>query len=100
MSTEFKTGQSVKITISRGVTRDAARKTLERLFMTDDAVAGPIHARSRNFKALPKRRGGRIWTKRPNKLELDLSKGKSASVTLTPQFVKDLRSVQEFVEVA
>ena len=35
-------------------------KTLERLFMMDKAVHRPIDIRSRNFKELPKRRGGQI----------------------------------------
>jgi hypothetical protein len=65
MPFDFKPGTALKVTINKAIKREAARKTLERLFMTDNAVSGPIHAREKNFKDKPKRRGGRIWTKRP-----------------------------------
>ncbi|MGE5608389.1 MAG: hypothetical protein ACM359_03990 [Bacillota bacterium] len=100
MAIAAKPGQSVRVTVTKTINRESARKTLERLFMTDKAVWGPVEARSRNFKALPKRRGGRIWTKRPNKLHLPLNKGASATIKATPQFLKDLGSVEAFVEVS
>src|SRR4051794_37309307 len=96
---DVKPGGMVRVTISAAVTRDAARKTLERLFMRDRAVARPMERRSRNFKDLPKRRGGQIWTKRPNKLHPNLTKGATATLAATPQHIRDLKSVQEFVEV-
>ena len=98
-STEVKPGGTVRVTISRTINRAAARKTLERLFMRDRAIAKPIEMRSRNFKELPKRRGGQIWTKRPNKIHVSLNKGDAATVTATPQAIRDLASVEEFVEV-
>src|SRR4051794_31611611 len=64
MATDIKPGGTVRVTISKTPTRATARKTLERLFMGDRAIAGPIAVRSRNFKEMPKRRGGQIWTKR------------------------------------
>jgi hypothetical protein len=100
MATDIKPGGTVRVTISKTVTRDAARKTLERLFMRDRAVAGPIERRSRNFKEIPKRRGGQIWTKRPNKVHPDLGKGATAVVAATPQHLRDLKSVESFVSVA
>ena len=74
-------GVSVRVTINKRVNRGAARKTLERLFMSDKTVAAPLGARAKNFKELPKRRGGQIWTKRPNKLHPGLEKGASATIT-------------------
>jgi len=100
MALDIQPGGNVRVTIQKTVTRDAARKTLERLFMKDKAVADPIESRSANFKELPKRRGGCIWTKRPNKVHLDLIKGTSATVKATPQHIRDLQSVAEFVEVS
>jgi hypothetical protein len=97
MATQSKT---VKVTITKSINRDSARKTLERLFMSDDTVAGPIEARSDNFKPLPKRRGGRIWTKRPNKVHPRLDRGVSATVRATAQHMRDLESVKSFVSVA
>ena len=100
MALDLKPGATVRVTISKTVKRDAARKTLERLFMRDKAVRGPIDARSKNFKELPKRRGGQIWTKRPNKVHPTLKPGAAASVKVTPQAIKDLNSVESFIDVA
>ena len=99
MAIELKPGQTVRVTVSKNITRDAARKTIERLFLTDKAVSGPIEVRSANFKELPKRRGGCIWTKRPNKVHPSLNKGASATIKTTPQAIKDLKSVESFIEI-
>jgi hypothetical protein len=99
MALNLKPGGSVRVTVNSPITRAAARKTIERLFMRDKAVRGPIDIRSRNFKELPKRRGGCIWTKRPNKVHPSLDKGAFATVKVTPQSVRDLNSVAEFVEI-
>ena len=99
MALDLKPGATVRVTISKTVKRDAARKTLERLFMRDKAVRGPLDARSKNFKELPKRRGGQIWTKRPNKVHPTLNPGAAANVKITPQAIKDLNSVADFIEV-
>jgi hypothetical protein len=100
MATELKPGKNVRVTISKTINRAAARKTLERLFMGDKAIYQPIDARSVNFKELPKRRGGCIWTKRPNKVHPNLAPGASANVKTTPQSIRDLKSVDAFVTVA
>jgi hypothetical protein len=99
MAIEAKPGQTLRVTINKTVNRESARKTLERLFMTDKKVRKPIDDRSANFKALPKRRGGAIWTKRPDKVHLALNRGDSANVKATPQSLKDLNSVAAFVQV-
>lgn len=96
---EAKAGQSIKVTISKSINRAAAQKTLERIFMLDKAVFGPLDARSKNFIPLPKRRGGCIWTKRVNKLHPELVTGASATITATSQLVRDLNSVASFVNV-
>lgn len=100
MAIEAKAGQQVRVTIKKTITRESARKTLERLFMKDKALAAPLKARSRNFVPLPKRRGGVIWTKRPNKVHLALNRGDAATITVSPQVVRDLASVEAFVDVA
>ena len=99
MALDLKPGATVRVTISKTIKREGARKTLERLFMRDKAVSGPIAARSKNFKELPKRRGGQIWTKRPNKVHPTLIPGVAASVKVTPQAIKDLNSVADFISV-
>jgi hypothetical protein len=92
-------GQSVRVTITKLINRAAARKTIERLFMKDRKHSDPLHARSVNFIPLPKRRGGQIWTKRPNKVHPPLAAGDSATMKATPQTMRDLNSVKDFVQV-
>jgi hypothetical protein len=99
MAIDLKPGTTVRVTINKNINRESARKTLERLFMKDKAVAGPIEKRSRNFIPIPGRRGGRIWTKRPNKVHPTLDRGAAATIRVTPQAVKDLRSVEDFIQV-
>jgi hypothetical protein len=100
MAIDVKPGGKIRVTINKTITRQSARMTLERLFMMDKAVAKPIAVRSRNFKELPKRRGGVIWTKRPNKVHPNLAKGDAATIKATPQHIRDLASVADFVQVA
>lgn len=100
MALSFKPGTALSVKVTKAITRESALKTLERLFMKDKAVSGPIEARSANFKALPKRRGGRIWTKRPNKIFPEIPVGLVAHLKATPQVLKDLNSVSTFVEVS
>jgi hypothetical protein len=100
MPIDLKAGSTVKVTVTKSINRAGARKTVERLFLKDKAVARPLERRSANFKELPKRRGGQIWTKRPNKIHPDLNKGASATIMATPQAIKDLNSVADFVDVA
>lgn len=99
MAIQATPGQTIRITVSKHIARESARKTIERLFLKDKSIAAPLEARSKNFKELPKRRGGRIWTKRPNKIHPTLVKGSSATVTATPQALKDLASVEAYVQV-
>jgi len=100
MAIAAKSGQTVRVTIRKSINRAAAKKTLERIFFQDKSVRKPIDTRSSNFKELPKRRGGCIWTKRPNKVHPDLSRGQAATIKATPQTLRDLASVEDFVEVA
>ncbi len=65
MPLDLKTGQTVRITVNKRINRASAMKTLERLFMKDKAIYKPLDVRSSNFKELPKRRGGQIWTNAP-----------------------------------
>ena len=99
MAVELKPGQTVRVTIKKTVTRDSARKTLERIFMRDKGFSAPIDARAANFKDLPRRRGGCIWTKRANKLHPTLNKDEAADVKVTAQTILDLKSVEAFVEI-
>jgi len=92
-------GRTVRVTITKLINRAAARKTIERIFIKDRKHTDPLDARSKNFIPLPKRRGGQIWTKRVNKVHPPLNSGDSATVKATPQTLRDLNSVKDFVEV-
>ena len=100
MALSVKPGQTVRVTVSKNINRESARKTLERLFMQDKSVARPLATRAANFEELPKRRGGCIWTKRPNKVHPDLEQGACATIKATPQTIRDLNSVETFVKVS
>jgi hypothetical protein len=99
MAIDVAPGKTVRVTISKTINRDAARKTIQRLFLKDKSIVRPIDIRSRNFIELPKRRGGCIWTKRPNKVHPDLNPGNAATIVATPQAIRDLKSVGDFVQV-
>ena len=99
MAMNLKPGQQVRVTISKTITRAAARRTIERIFCKDKSLTKPLALRSRNFKELPKRRGGVIWTKRPNKVHPNLDSGAQATIKTTPQSIRDLNSVAAYVEV-
>jgi hypothetical protein len=93
-------GKKFRVTIKKAVTRATALKTIERLFMMDKAVADPIAVRTDLFVAKPKRRGGRIWTKYPNKVHPELPEGTTATILATAQHARDLNSIADFVDVA
>jgi hypothetical protein len=94
---KIKAGGTVSVKITKHIGRESAQKTLERLFMKDKTLARPLAIRAKNFKDKPKRRGGRIWTKRPNKLHLELKQGTQATILATPQNIRDLNSVAAFI---
>ena len=100
MPLDLKPGKTIKVTINKHIGRASARKTLERLFMKDKSIARPLDLRSRNFKELPRRRGGCIWTKRVNKIHPELKPGVAATIIATPQAIKDLNSVAPFIQIA
>jgi hypothetical protein len=100
MAIDLKPGKTIRVKISKQISREGARKTLERLFLQDKTVCKPLDARSANFIPLPKRRGGCIWTKRVNKVHPNLDRGAQATIKTTPQSIRDLKSVQAFIEIA
>mgnify|MGYP005836764653 CR=1 FL=1 len=99
MAVQTQPGESVRVIIQKTITRESARKTVERLFMSDPAHRKPIAARTANFADRPKRRGGRIYTKHTHKVHLKLAKGDSAVIKATAQHLRDLDSVSAFVTV-
>ena len=68
--------------------------------MTDKTIAAPCVERESHFTDLPKRRGGRIWTKYSNKLHPTIVAGTTATILATAQHAQDLNSVASFVDVS
>lgn len=99
MDLQTKPGQTFNVTITKTIKREAARKTLERLFMSDAEFRAPLDARAANHTDRPKRRGGRIYIKYTRKVHPELIPGVSANIPATTQHVRDLQSVASFVEV-
>ena len=52
MALEISSGQTVRVTVSRNISRDSARKTLERLFMKDHAIHSPLEKRQPEFQGI------------------------------------------------
>jgi hypothetical protein len=100
MAIDLTPGKTIRVTINKTINREAARKTIQRLFLKDKSISKPIAVRSANFIELPKRRGGCIWTKRPNKVHPNLDRGQAATIRATPQAIRDLGSVADFVQIA
>jgi hypothetical protein len=100
MALQAAPGKKFKITVKGAVTRASAQKTLERLFMKDKVIAAPVVERESHFTDLPKRRGGRIWTKYSNKLHPKIVAGTTATIIASAQHAKDLDSVAAFVDVS
>src|SRR5688500_1806700 len=99
MALDLKPRATVREPLHTPIKRDAARKTLARLVIRDKAVRGPLAARRQRSKELPKRRRGRVWTTRATKDPPTLNPGAAANVKITPQAIKDLNSVADFIEV-
>ncbi len=91
-------GSKVTVKITKRLTNIAAGKTLGRLFIKDPAIAARRKKKPKEFKSTP--RGGRIWrvinkgtVTRPPKV------GQSATFVATVDVLRDLGSVQRFVEI-
>ena len=96
-------GSQINVKIVKQPTNAAASKTLVRLLAKDPVVSAEHQrqAKIRKTHFSPKRRGGRLWggqvvKQHPVKGRL----GESGTVTATNQVLRDLGSVQRFVEVS
>jgi len=101
---DIKPGSTITVTITKQPTNDAARKTLVRL-LSKDANVVKENARLRQVRkvnAVEKQRGGRVrlWAGRlvkqhPVKGVL----GESGQILATVDVLRDLKSVERFIEV-
>jgi hypothetical protein len=102
MSDAIAPKKTVTFTITGVPTREASIKTLQRLMRMQPRI-------QRGLKKLAKRRdrkdnidhprGGRLWTSRVRATKLvNVSKGESFTLTLTPQIIADVRSVEKYLD--
>ncbi len=95
-------GQKINVKIVKRPTNAAARKTLVRLLNKDaDAQREQERLRrARDRHANPHQRSGRIWVSRVVKQRpLKGEPGESGTLQATPDVLRDLGSVERFVEV-
>ncbi len=95
---DIQPGQTVTITVTAKTIRPSAQKTLARLFLKDPAVSSQrLHDPKR---VQEKRRGGRFWRHRPpGSAAVPPEHGESAKVTATLDVIRDIQSVERFVDV-
>lgn len=95
-------GSQINVTIVKQPTNVAATKTLARI-LSKDADAKAEVERQRKVRKTgysPKRRGGRLYGGHVVKQHaVDGKVGESGTVTATMDVIRDLRSVERFVEV-
>ncbi len=89
--------------VCKSPTNAAATKTLSRLFARGDGgrKARQDRKRLRASATVAHRRGGRPWYKRPKApLLFQPEAGKTCVVRVTLDVLKDLRSLERFVEIS
>ena len=102
MAGEIKPGAVVKVKVKRTPLKEAAAKTLSRLFAKDST-----NKKQRRFRKKlladamdVRRRGGRPWEVRPQAPRLvQPGVGDSCTIRATMDVLGDLKSVSRFVEV-
>jgi len=96
-------GQQIHVKVVKTPTNAAARKTLQRL-LARDADAKRTHRRLEKARAdnmRSKQRGGRDWKVRLVKQHpVQAAPGESGTLLATLDTLRDLKSVERFVEIS
>lgn len=99
----IKPGSRVHVKVVKQPTNEAAAKTLQRVLMKDAAMQKDTRRlrRIREQETRTHQRGGRTWTVRiPKPARLHGRVGEAGTVRATLDVLRDLRSVERFVEVS
>lgn len=95
--TAIEPGSKVKITVKTTLLKPAAAKTVARLFLKDEA-------KSHNRKAKPvawRQRAGRQWHhQKRGSVAMTPNVGDSATLIATVDVIRDLNSVDRFIEIS
>ena len=104
MATPFEPGKKLTFTIAAAPQRPAQMKTLRRLMRMQPKVQSGLKKLARRRKREDNQshqRGGRQWVARVRTTKLThIAPGESFTLTVTPQIVPDLRSVEKFLKVS
>ena len=95
-------GTRVSVTVKKTPKREAAAKTIVRVLSKDPGHANEHrrNTRTRWRHYAPKRRGGRLYSGRMPKLHrLKGEVGETGTVLATLDVIRDLNSVESFIEV-
>ena len=95
--------KTVTFTVTKLPSGAGHRRTIERLMRMQPEVQKELkrrHARRRQSDNRQTRRGGRTWISRAGAVQLiRCEPGRSFTLTLTPQLIPDVRSVQRFLTI-
>ncbi len=94
--------KTVTFTVTKVPNREAEKKTIRRLMRMQPHIQRGLRklAKQRARKDnRPHQRAGKIWVSRVKTTKLtNVEPGESFTLTLTPQIMDDVRSVEKFLE--
>ena len=95
-------GSEITIEIKSTPTREAARKTLNRLCSKDAAIAKlHRHRKAHRPSWVDKRRGGRFWHHQmKSRPAVSLASGAKYTLRATVDVIRDLKSVANWVSIS
>ena len=95
-------GQTVTFTVKETPKRSAHQKTIRRLMRMQPHIQrglAKLARRRRQKDNNVHQRGGRMWTQRVTTTKLThVLPGETFTITVTPQIMPDLRSVESFLD--
>ena len=95
---DIQPGARVKVTVKSPIKTTRAGKTLARIFMRDGEVRKKRLVRPK--QVIQSTRAGRLWDHRPEgSNQLPPNVGDSANIIATVDVIRDLHSVEPFIEV-
>lgn len=102
MIDSIKPGQTITCTIKKAPVAHGARRTLQRLMRHDPSIRkGLRHAQQLRAKRMHSYiRGNRVYYSREKAARIArMAEGNSWAMTLTPDIVPDLRSVEQYIDI-
>lgn len=93
-------GTLVEVKIARQPRREAAVKTLDRLFRKDKAHKAALERQQKSRPVTQHRRGGRQWNDRPPQLRpWKIERGATCRLVASLDVLNDLNSLGDDIEV-